>query len=52
MWNCGSFWLNGTPFTNISHVRHWLAAEAPAIRPTRAVMPTSSHRLKGAMPIR
>ncbi|CAM5731509.1 hypothetical protein SALBM217S_06423 [Streptomyces griseoloalbus] len=38
--------------THISHVRHWLEAEAPAIRPTSAVMPSSSHFLYGAIPIR
>ncbi|CAM5266402.1 hypothetical protein SVIOM342S_10583 [Streptomyces violaceorubidus] len=50
--NWGSFCPKGTPLTHISQVRHWPDAEAPAIRPTRAVMPSSSHFLYGAMPIR
>ena len=52
MWNCGSFVPNETPLTHISQVRHWPAAEAPAISPTSAVMPSSTHFLYGAMPIR
>ncbi|CAM5455298.1 hypothetical protein SALBM135S_04383 [Streptomyces alboniger] len=52
MWNCGSFWPKGTPLTHSSQVRHCPAADAPAISPTRAVIPISSHFLYGAMPMR
>ncbi len=38
--------------THISQVRHCPDADAPAMRPTRAVIPSSSHFLYGAMPMR
>jgi hypothetical protein len=50
--NWGSAVPKGTPFTHSSQVRHWPAAEAPAISPTSAVTPSSTHFLYGAMPIR
>lgn len=52
MLNCGSFVPKVTPFTYMSQVFHWPAADAPAIRPTSTAMPRSSHFLYGAMLIR
>ncbi len=45
LWNCGSVVPNGTPFTHISQVRHWPAAEAPETSPISAVIPSRAHFL-------